>query len=197
VVAKAWDHIERIGRRARFEPERVLVTGAGPIGLLAALLGIQRGLRVHVLDQVTTGPKPSLVRDLGATYHVGRVEDVCPEADIVLECTGAAPVIFAAIGSARPNGIICLTGVSSGGTSIPIDVGALNRELVLENNVILGSVNANRAHYEAAEAALCRADRTWLERLITRRVPVDRWPEALARQASDVKTIIVFPDSSD
>ena len=58
IVAKAWDQIERIGRRAYFAPERVLVTGAGPIGLLAALLGAQRGLEVHVLDRNTDGPKP-------------------------------------------------------------------------------------------------------------------------------------------
>lgn len=50
VVAKAWEHIERIGARARWTPTRVLVTGAGPIGLLAAMLGVQRGLDVHVLD---------------------------------------------------------------------------------------------------------------------------------------------------
>src|SRR5688500_10072737 len=47
VVAKAWEQVERIGARAWFEPETVLVTGAGPIGLLAALLGRQRGLDVH------------------------------------------------------------------------------------------------------------------------------------------------------
>src|SRR5690348_8201789 len=64
VVAKAWEHIERIGRRAAWQPRRVLVTGAGPIGLLAGLLGVQRGLEVHVLDLVTEGPKPALVRDL-------------------------------------------------------------------------------------------------------------------------------------
>jgi len=67
-VAKAWDHIFRIGARAKWEPRVVLVTGAGPIGLLAALLGRQRGLEVHVLDQVTSGVKPELVAAIGATY---------------------------------------------------------------------------------------------------------------------------------
>src|SRR3954467_9347849 len=68
VVAKAWEQVERVGARAWFEPTSVLVTGAGPIGLLAALLGVQRGLDVHVLDRVTRGPKPGLVTSLGATY---------------------------------------------------------------------------------------------------------------------------------
>src|SRR4051794_23444875 len=52
VVVKAWEQVERVGARAWFDPTTVLVTGAGPIGLLAALLGTQRGLEVHVLDQV-------------------------------------------------------------------------------------------------------------------------------------------------
>ena len=60
VIAKAWEHIEHIGRRAHWQPKTLLVTGAGPIGLLAALTGRQRGLAVHVLDQVTDGPKPQL-----------------------------------------------------------------------------------------------------------------------------------------
>ena len=58
----------------------------------------------------------------------------------------------------------------------------LNRDIVLENDVVFGSVNANRRHYEAAAAALAAADRAWLERLITRRVPLDRWRDALTRQ---------------
>ena len=54
-----------VGQRAFWEPRTVLVTGAGPIGLLAALVGKQRGLDVHVLDRVESGPKPELVRALG------------------------------------------------------------------------------------------------------------------------------------
>src|ERR1700676_2254596 len=70
ILAKAWDHTERIGRRARaWAPQTLLVTGAGPIGLLAALMGAQRGLTVHVLDHDIGGPKEELVRDLGGTYH--------------------------------------------------------------------------------------------------------------------------------
>lgn len=191
VVAKAWDHIERIGRRAHWEPNRVLVTGAGPIGLLAALFGVQRGLDVHVLDRVTEGPKPRLVADLGATYHTGEIEEA-GTSDVVLECTGAPALVLASMRAARPNGIVCLTGVSSGGRTIPVDVGALNRELVLENNVIFGSVNANRLHYEQAAAALARADAHWLDRLITRRIPLPRWETALERHPHDVKTVITF-----
>jgi threonine dehydrogenase-like Zn-dependent dehydrogenase len=51
VVAKAWEQIDRIAQRAAGLHERALITGAGPIGLLAALMGVQRGLEVHVLDR--------------------------------------------------------------------------------------------------------------------------------------------------
>src|SRR5258706_1748162 len=68
VLAKAWEHIERIGRRARWAPERVVITGAGPVGLMAALMGVQRGLEVHVMDRHESVPKTALVRELGATY---------------------------------------------------------------------------------------------------------------------------------
>ena len=69
VVTKAWEQVVAVGQRAFWEPRTVLVTGAGPIGLLAALVGKQRGLEVHVLDRVESGTKPELVRALGATYH--------------------------------------------------------------------------------------------------------------------------------
>ena len=73
VVAKAWEQVAAIGQRAFWEPRTVLVTGAGPIGLLAALVASQHGLEVHVLDRIVAGPKPELVRALGATYHAGSV----------------------------------------------------------------------------------------------------------------------------
>jgi threonine dehydrogenase-like Zn-dependent dehydrogenase len=190
VVAKAWEHIERIGARARCGPARVLVIGAGPIGLLAALLARQRGLEVHVLDRVETGPKPALVRDLGATYHSGAVADAGPDADVVIECTGVGQMMLDAMGHTAPGGIVCLTGVSSRGHTLGVDAGALNRTMVLRNNVVFGSVNANRRHYQSAAVALAAADRAWLERLITRRVALHDWAEVLVRRPDDVKPII-------
>lgn len=192
VVAKAWDHIERIGRRADWKPKTALITGAGPIGLLAALLASQRELSVHVLDRNTTGPKPDLVRALGATYHTSPVAELDLEPDVVVECTGAAPVVLDAMRKAAQNGIVCLTGVSSGGRSIDFDAGALNRELVLENNVVFGSVNAGRRHWELAGEALARAERSWLNGLITRRVPVSAYQEAYTSTGDDIKVILDF-----
>jgi threonine dehydrogenase-like Zn-dependent dehydrogenase len=194
VLAKAWEQIDRAAELSCRQPGGVLVTGAGPIGLLAAMLGVRRGLRVHVLDRATEGPKPELARRVGAAYHTGSVRDACgsAEPDVVVECTGAAEVVVDAVASTNPGAIVCLVGVSPRGRTVTLDVGALNNELVLENDVVLGSVNANRRHFQAAADALAAADRGWLEGLITRRVPLERWAEALERRPTDVKTVIEF-----
>ena len=191
VLAKAWEHIDHIGARAAaWHPRSVLVTGAGPVGLLAALLGAQRGLDVHVFDRATTGSKPELVQRLGATYHHGALDDLRLAPDIVLECTGAPAVIGDVLGRTGPLGIVCLAGISSGGRRISVDLGAINRSIVLENDTIFGSVNANRRHYEAAARALAAADAAWLDRMITTRLPFERWREALRTDTDGVKIIL-------
>lgn len=194
VVAKAWEQVERIGSRAWFEPRRALVTGAGPIGLLAALLGVRRGLDVHVLDQVTRGPKPGLVRDLGATYHSEDIGDVTAKLrpDVVIEATGAGSVVFQSMAGTATYGIVCLTGVSPKGRRLSVDAGTINRDLVLENDAVVGSVNANLRHYRQGADALAWADRSWLERMVTRRVPLERAAEAFTAREDDIKVVITL-----
>lgn len=198
VVAKAWEQIERIGERAWFEPRRVLVTGAGPIGLLAAMLGTQRGLDVHVLDQLADGPKPRLVRELGATYHHDDAATVAGrlQPDVVIEATGAGSVVFDVLANTAAYGIVCLTGVSSGGRPLKLDAAAVNRDIVLENDAVVGSVNANLRHYHLAADALARGDGKWLDSMITRRVPLSRSAEAFTAQPEDVKVVITLDGSS-
>jgi threonine dehydrogenase-like Zn-dependent dehydrogenase len=190
IVAKAWEQVERIGGRAFWDPHTLLVTGAGPVGLLAALLATSRGLEVHVVDQVTDGPKPELVRALGATYHAGKVDSAGLDADVILECTGVAQVVADAMVHSAPAGIVCLLGVSPVGHPHMLDLGEVNRDIVLRNDVIFGSVNANRRHHEAAIAELTRADRSWLRRLISRRVPLADFASALDRRPDDVKVVL-------
>jgi threonine dehydrogenase-like Zn-dependent dehydrogenase len=66
----------------------------------------------------------------------------------------------------------------------------MNKELVLTNEVVFGSVNAGRRHYEQAVHALAAADHDWLARLITRRVPLASWSDALTRSDDDVKVVV-------
>lgn len=194
VVAKAWRHIEAIGRRAQWAPRKVLVTGGGPVGLLAALLGVQRNLEVHIFDHNAGGPKPALAKQLGAVYH-SDLAKAPSDFDVVLESTAVGAVVLDVVDHTAPNGIVCLLGVSNPGDKVPADAGALNRTVVLGNRVIFGSVNANRDDYQSAVTALRQADRAWLASIITRRVPLADWKSAFEKRHGDVKTIVSFDDT--
>jgi len=195
ILAKAWEQIDRIGTRACSAHERALIIGAGPIGLLGALMGAQRDLEVHVLDRATEGAKLEAVQALGGRYHAGDVTELAEEIqpDVVVECTGVAELVAGAMQHTAPGAIVCLTGVAAS-RKLSVDVGALNNELVLENDVVFGSVNANRRHFEQAVKSLTDADQDWLRRLITRTVPLDRWPEALEKGDDDIKVVVEFTE---
>ena len=195
VVAKAWEQVVAVGQRAFWEPRTVLITGAGPIGLLAALLGKQRGLDVHVIDLADSGPKPALVRSLGATYHAGRIADLGFEPDVIIECTGVGQVVGNCIRAIGSGGIICLTGVGSGGVINDLHVADVAAHAVLQNNVVVGSVNANKRHWYKAGEALARADRSWLAQLVTRRERPADFAKALTRTADDIKVVIQFAEA--
>jgi threonine dehydrogenase-like Zn-dependent dehydrogenase len=193
ILAKAWEQIDRIATRACSVHERVLVIGAGPIGMFAALMGRQRDLEVHVLDRAETGVKPFAVKALGAEYHTGDITDISKQCnpDVVIECTGVAELVAGAMQHTAPGAIVCLTGVSASRT-LSLDIGALNNELVLENDVVFGSVNAGRRHFEQAVKALTDADQDWLRGLITRTVPFERWTDALEKGDDDIKVVVEF-----
>ena len=195
VVTKAWEQVFTVGQRAFWEPRTVLVTGAGPIGLLAALVGKQHGLEVHVLDRTESGPKPELARALGATYHSGTVAGVGFEPDVIVECTGVGQVIADSIQTVGAGGVVCLTGVGSGGRTTALPTADLAAEVVLRNNIVLGSVNANKRHWYKAGEVLARADRSWLARLVTRRERPEDFAKALERRSEDIKVIVQFAEA--
>ena len=183
IIAKAWDQIDAIGRRARYEPRRVVVTGAGPIGLLAALLATYRGLEVHVLDRVVKGPKPRLVRELGAYYHnedaVEMMRSVKP--DIIIEATGAPDVALAGIENINIGGILCLVGFTPFQQFINVDLGYTVQNLCGKYNTISGVVSA-------------KADLGWLESMITRRLTFKNAMDTFKPHEGDLKVIIDLND---
>jgi glucose 1-dehydrogenase len=191
VITKALEQVLAVGQRSFWQPKTVLVTGAGPIGLLAALGARLMGTEVHVLDRVETGLKPELVRELGATYHSGGVLELGFAPDVIVECTGVGSVIADSIQKIGAGGVVCLTGVGAGGVSgrTVADVAAA---AVLKNNVVVGSVNANKRHWYKAAETLARADRRWLGRLITRRERPEDFRQALERRPDDIKVVVQF-----
>jgi threonine dehydrogenase-like Zn-dependent dehydrogenase len=189
VVAKAWDQVTKISSRSATTATSALVTGAGPIGLLAALIGRQKGLDVTVLDRVTEGPKPSMVAELGATY-ITSLDDLKVAPDVVIEATGVGQLVFDVIGRTAPDATVCLTGISSGTREVSIAAAAVNKAMVLSNEVVFGSVNAGLANYQQAADALAAADNDWLAKIITRTVPMASWAKALERQPDDIKVVV-------
>ena len=159
VVAKAWDQIERIGARtSAWRPQTVLVTGAGPIGLLAAMLAKQRGCELHVLDHAGSGPKPELVRALGATYHNGALDGLEP--DLVIECTGVTSVILDAVARVheRPLDLTrplwecyVVSGLADGGVAVAL-VGASEAGVELGGRAV-GRVRDGAGEAQAAHGA--------------------------------------------
>lgn len=193
VITKALEQVAMAGQRAFWEPRTALVTGAGPIGLLAALRLKANNLEVHVLDRAETGPKADLVRALGGAYHSGRVTELDFAPDVIVECTGVGAVIADSIQQIGSGGILCLTGIGAGGSAMGA-VADTAAAVVLKNNVIVGSVNANKRHWYKAGQNLARSDRAWLSRLITRREEPEDFQQALQRQPDDVKVIIQFSE---
>jgi threonine dehydrogenase-like Zn-dependent dehydrogenase len=132
--------------------------------------------------------------DLGATYHCEGFDAAVAggRPDVVIEATGAAPLVLDAMETTAAYGIVCLTGVSTPGRSVSVDAGALNRSIVLENDVVFGSVNANLRHYGLAAEALAAGDPGGLARLTSRRVPLESFAEAFEERDGDVKVVLVL-----
>jgi glucose 1-dehydrogenase len=190
VLAKAWDQVDRIAERGFARRDAALVTGAGPIGLLAALLGAQRGYEMHVVDLAVEGLKRDLVESLGGIYHSGDAAAIDAEVDVVIECTGIGAVGRAAASRLVNGGIMSLTGIMNTGTPQEVNSTEMNRRMVLRNVVLFGTVNAGRRHWEQAAGALAAADPAWLSRMITRSVPLSAWTHALDRQPDDIKVVV-------
>jgi threonine dehydrogenase-like Zn-dependent dehydrogenase len=190
VVAKAWAQIDLIRRRCWDGSRVALITGAGPIGLLAALLAVQRGYQTHLFDLATSGPKPELAAALGATYHTGTINDLPIRPDVVVEATGVGDLVFDLLDQTGPNSVVCLSGINPGTHTVPIPANLINRLLVMGNGAVFGTVNAGPRNYQQAAQALAAADRGWLERLITRRVPLSSWTDALRPDPTDVKVVV-------
>ena len=194
VIAKALEQVVFIGQRSFWEAKTVVVTGAGPIGLLAACAARLHGKKVHVFDRMESGAKPDLVRDLGATYHSGSVLDLDFAPDVIVECTGVGSVLESSVKKIGAGGVLCLTGVGGGGAAPGHSVADIAAKLVLNNNVLVGSVNANKRHWYKASQALAEADRAWLARLITRREKPESFEKALQRTPDDIKVVLQFAE---
>ena len=202
VAQKALEQTFRMQGRMSWAPRQAVVLGAGPVGILAAAAMRLRGLEVTVASREAEGSaRDLLLRDAGVGYvsTAGTPIEDLPRRlgaiDLVLEATGAAGVVGPAMRVLGRNGVCVLASVTEVGRGWEIDLGAWNREMVLGNRLIFGTVNAARRHFEAAVRDLVAAEARrpgWMGRLITRRLPFTDAARALVRDPHDIKTVLDF-----
>jgi glucose 1-dehydrogenase len=180
---------------------RCLVAGLGPVGLLAALALRLRGAEVYGLDIVEPdSPRAQILREMGGSYVDGRevpadkVDDRIGPMELIFEAAGIPLLAFNLLDALSPGSIYLVTGIPGGTSSISIPGADLMRELVLDNRLMLGSVNASRDHFLMAADDLFQGLLQWpglLQRLITHRYSPEEGPKALLDHSADeVKGVV-------
>jgi len=178
VVAKGLAQAYEIQRRLRvWRPRRAAVFGAGTIGLLATLMLRLRGLQVTTFARNPGSTlNARLIVDLGARYVSTRETPLLEAAradgpfDLILEATGFSPIVFDGMQVLAKNGILVLASVTGGDRMVEVPADRINLDFVLGNKVMVGTVNANRDHFEMAVNDLAKAELEhpgWLRRLLT------------------------------
>lgn len=181
--------------------KRCLVAGLGPIGLLAALSLRLRGGDVWGLDVVDAGtPRPRWLERIGGHYLDGR--SITPDRrideigtfDVIFEATGIASLEFDLLDALAINGVYAITGIPSGDRPLTVQGAEIMRRLVLRNQVMVGSVNASRDHFQLAVNDLVRAEARWPQQvaeIITHRHPYGDFESAFQHHGSDEIKVVL------
>jgi glucose 1-dehydrogenase len=201
ILQRTYRQMFEIQQRLIWQPQRVFITGAGNMGVMAAFLA-----RLHDLDALVysrgdaTGVLARFFDRLDCDYVNSEEESLAEVAgrvgapDIVIEGTGFSPLAWDAAKVLALNGVACLLSVTQGDTKAKIASDKLNRRMVLGNRLIFGSVNAHREDFERGVETLRTIGERWpglLEQFITHRRPFKAFAEGLREQASDeLKTVL-------
>ena len=187
---------------------RALVAGVGAIGLLAAFALRLRGAEVVGLDIVDENSKrPQILKDIGGSYLDGRnvkttdIDEKYGEFDFIFEATGVPSLSFELIDVLGLNGIYVMTGIPGGERPVCFSGADMMKQIVLKNQVILGSVNASTRHFAMAIEDLEKARNKYgklIEEVITQKVPHTNFMDALHLQSEDdIKTVIEWGKIQD
>jgi L-iditol 2-dehydrogenase len=173
-------------RRAGLEPgDRVLVTGAGPVGLLAAQAARAFGANSVTVTDIADF-RLDMARELG--FDVERVgEGTSRDFDVLLECSGAPTALADGLWRLRTNGRAAMVGMPKQDVAL-----ALSRLNV--NELTIGLVN-RYAHTWPIAIELISSGRVDVSSLVTHRFPLDETADAimLARNVPDSVKAIIAP----
>jgi threonine dehydrogenase-like Zn-dependent dehydrogenase len=201
VVEKGIDHTYLLQHRLKaWKPKLGMVLGAGPIGLLAAAVLRARGLRTVVIGREDVSDlRVGIAKQMGAEYvSVANKSliDVPKETghpDIVIEATGAARVVFDAMEILGANGVLCLLSVTAGDTMNEEPIDLINQRLVLGNQVVFGSVNANPRHFKQGVKDFVTINKKWpgtMSKLLTNRIPWQNHKKWFTERGSGIKATL-------
>jgi len=200
IVEKGIDQSYRVQQRFTWLPKTALVIGAGPVGLLAAAVLVQRGLRTTVVGrEPATDLRAQLVPQLGGEYlsvlniPIATLPKQIGPLDLVVECTGNPGVVFQAMQTLAPTAVLCLLSVTGGDKQQAEPTAEINEDLVLGNNVVLGSVNANPLHYKMGveDFKAIEAKRPGvLAKLITNHLPWEQYKTWFTQRGDGIKTTL-------
>ena len=179
---------------------QVLIVGAGPVGLLGAMVFRAQGIETHVFSrEAEDGARADLVRTCGANYvSAGRtpldhLSERIGKIDVVFEAVGVPEVAFGALPALAANGVLILTGVPAERGPVSADLSRWMRDIVLKNQVIFGTVNASRSNYEDAIRRLEQFMVLFPDAVLSllNRVPIDQAPDVLAH-GRGIKDVVTF-----
>ncbi len=200
VVEKGIRAAFTIQERLPWEPDRALVAGAGPIGLLAAFVLRDMGLETYAFATRDVESLKARVAEASGARYVNVKETPMEQIvadhgpfDIVVEATGQSEIAFEAIRLVDKNGIVCLTGLSPHQGTHSVCTDCVNMDMVLNNKVVFGTVSANRLHFERALDRMASIERKWpglLGRMFTKRVDLDLVVEGMRRSKDDIKVVV-------
>jgi threonine dehydrogenase-like Zn-dependent dehydrogenase len=186
--------------KARAHCRRALVLGAGPVGLLGAMALVNHGFDTHVYArEPLPNPKADVLQMIGAryvsaeTHTLGDLVAAVDNIDLVYEATGASRLAFDMIQQLGTNGIFIFTGVPGRKAPVEVDTDLMMRNLVLKNQVVVGTVNAGRDAFEEAIQDLGVFAERWptaARSLITGRFPMEEYRELLTGRPSGIKNVI-------
>ncbi len=188
--------------KARGHCHTALVLGAGPVGLLGALALAAADFDVTVVArEPAPNPKAALLADAGIRYacnadaSMAEIAARLGDVDVVYEATGAAQVAFETLGVLGTNSVFIFTGVPGRRGPIAVEADDLMRNLVLRNQIVFGTVNADGQAFENAIRDLGVFEARWpgvVRRLLTGRHPMEAHEELLHGEPRGIKNVIVF-----
>jgi threonine dehydrogenase-like Zn-dependent dehydrogenase len=206
-LKQVWDVQDRLPWFSPNVPEtergyqhNAVVLGAGPVGLLGAMALVNSGFKTYVYSlEAPPHPKADVCKTIGATYvcaaqvNLDQLAEMVGNIDYVYEATGASKLSFEMVKRLGVNGCFCFTGVPGRKAPVEMDTDLLMRNMVLKNQLVYGTVNANREAFEAAIKDLTTFRAKWgdaVRTIITQRHPIDAAPELLVGNTAGIKNVI-------